>query len=80
MIISVFEGGDGCTSGGRSERSSESGDLVRDEARDRCGDGMAVVISVVGCSTTICCLAVSGYCWFAGLLENLQETSGRCMS
>lgn len=39
--MSVFEGGDGCTSGGRSDRSKESGDLDREEARDRCGDGMA---------------------------------------
>lgn len=37
VIMSVFEGGDGCTSGGRSERSSDSGGLVLDEARERCG-------------------------------------------
>lgn len=40
VIMRVFEGGDGSTSGGRSERSSESGDLVPDDARERCGDGM----------------------------------------
>jgi hypothetical protein len=38
-MISVFEGGDGSTSGGRSERSRESGDLLPDDARERCGDG-----------------------------------------
>jgi hypothetical protein len=38
-MISVFEGGDGSTSGGRSERSIESGDLLPDDARERCGDG-----------------------------------------
>lgn len=39
MIIRVFEGGDGSTSGGRSEKSRESGDLEPDDARERCGDG-----------------------------------------
>jgi hypothetical protein len=38
-MMSVFEGGDGSTSGGRSERSRESGDLVPDDARERCGEG-----------------------------------------
>jgi hypothetical protein len=37
--MSVLEGGDGSTRGGRSERSRESGDLVPDDARDRCGEG-----------------------------------------
>lgn len=41
--MSVLEGGDGSTSGGRSERSMESGDLFPDDARERCGEG------VVGC-------------------------------
>jgi hypothetical protein len=40
VIMSVFEGGDGSTSGGRSERSRESGDLVPDDARERCGEGI----------------------------------------
>lgn len=44
VIMSVFEGGDGWTSGGRSERSRESGDLDREEARDRCGEGISVLI------------------------------------
>jgi hypothetical protein len=47
VIMSVLEGGDGCTSGGRSEKSSESGDLDREEARECCGDGMVVVMSVL---------------------------------
>jgi hypothetical protein len=37
--MSVLDGGDGSTSGGRSERSRESGDLLPDDARERCGDG-----------------------------------------
>jgi hypothetical protein len=41
VIMRVFEGGDGSTSGGRSERSRDSGDLLRDDARERCGDGTA---------------------------------------
>lgn len=39
MMMSVFDGGDGSTSGGRSERSRESGDLVPDDARECCGEG-----------------------------------------
>jgi hypothetical protein len=40
-MIKVFEGGDGSTSGGRSERSRESGDLLPDDARER--DGVGIV-------------------------------------
>lgn len=40
VMMRVFEGGDGSTSGGKSDRSIESGDLLRDDARERCGDGM----------------------------------------
>lgn len=39
VMISVFEGGDGSTRGGRSERSSESGDLLPDDALERNGEG-----------------------------------------
>lgn len=46
-MIRVFEGGDGSTSGGRSERSIDSGDLERDEARDRCGDGRVACMFMV---------------------------------
>ena len=46
VIISVFEGGEGWISGGKSERSSESGDFVPDDARERCGDsGSELIIS-----------------------------------
>jgi hypothetical protein len=49
VMMSVFEGGDGSTSGGRSERSSESGDFVPDDARERTGEG------IVGCMfATVC--------------------------
>lgn len=41
MIMRVFEGGEGSTSGGRSERSSDSGDLGREEVRERDGDGIS---------------------------------------
>jgi hypothetical protein len=44
VIIRVFDGGDGSTSGGRSEKSRESGDLVPDDARERCGEGMVACI------------------------------------
>jgi hypothetical protein len=47
VMMSVFEGGDGWTSGGRSERSRESGDLDREEARDRCGEGISVLILLI---------------------------------
>lgn len=40
VMMRVFDGGDGSTSGGRSDKSMESGDLLRDDARERCGDGM----------------------------------------
>jgi hypothetical protein len=39
-MIRVFEGGDGCTRGGRSERSRVSGDLDPEDAREREGDGI----------------------------------------
>jgi len=39
VTMSVLDGGDGSISGGRVERSRESGDRLLDEARERCGDG-----------------------------------------
>jgi hypothetical protein len=47
----VFDGGDGSTSGGRSERSIESGDLVPDDARERCGEGM---VACMFCDAMMC--------------------------
>lgn len=47
VMINVFEGGDGSTSGGRSERSRESGDLLLEDARERCGEGMLTCMFVV---------------------------------
>ena len=48
VIMSVFEGGDGSTSGGRSERSRDSGDLLPDDARERCGEGtVACMFAIV---------------------------------
>jgi hypothetical protein len=52
--MSVFEGGDGSTRGGRSERSRESGDLVPDDALDRCGEG------AVGCIVASICVWARG--------------------
>jgi hypothetical protein len=43
----VFEGGDGSTSGGKSERSIESGDLVPDDARERCGEGIVACMFAI---------------------------------
>ena len=59
VMIRVFDGGDGWTSGGRSERSSESGDLLPDDAREREGDGMvtcmfAVASMCVECRGSVC--------------------------
>lgn len=41
VIIRVFEGGEGSTRGGRSERSNDSGDLVPEDARERTGEGIS---------------------------------------
>jgi hypothetical protein len=49
VMMSVFEGGDGSTSGGRSEKSRESGDLLRDDARERCGDGRVACMFAIIC-------------------------------
>lgn len=38
-MMSVLEGGEGCTSGGRSEKSRESGDLLPEDARERNAEG-----------------------------------------
>ena len=59
VMIRVFDGGDGWTSGGRSERSSESGDVLPDDARERDGDGMvtcmfAVASMCVECRGSVC--------------------------
>jgi hypothetical protein len=45
VIIRVFEGGDGSTRGGRLERSSDSGDFVPEDARERDGEGIVAVMS-----------------------------------
>lgn len=49
MIIRVFEGGEGCTSGGRSERSRDSGDLEPELARERDGEGISTAIVFMVC-------------------------------
>lgn len=54
VIMSVFEGGDGSTSGGRSERSRESGDLLPEDARERCGEGMLTCMLVVAIMGELC--------------------------
>jgi hypothetical protein len=46
VIIRVFEGGDGSTSGGRSERSRDSGDFEPDAAREREGEGIVAAMFV----------------------------------
>jgi hypothetical protein len=39
VIMRVFDGGEGSISGGRLERSRESGDRLLDDVRECCGDG-----------------------------------------
>lgn len=47
VMIRVFEGGDGWTSCGRSEKSRVSGDLEPDDARERWGDGSVACMFMV---------------------------------
>jgi hypothetical protein len=57
VIMRVLEGGDGSTSGGRSERSRDSGDLFPDDARERCGEGTATCMfaTVSRCKSMLTC-------------------------
>lgn len=59
VMMSVFEGGDGCTRGGRSDRSRESGDLLPDDARERDGEGRLACMLAVA----IMCVARRGSVW-----------------
>lgn len=64
-MMSVFDGGDGSTSGGRSERSIESGDLLLDDARERCGEGMlccmlAIMDAEYRNILKVCCVSSCG--------------------
>jgi hypothetical protein len=54
-MMSVLEGGDGCTSGGRSERSRESGDLLPEDARERNGEGGLTCMLAVAIIRVLCC-------------------------
>jgi hypothetical protein len=73
VMMRVFDGGDGSTSGGRSERSMESGDLLRDDARERCGEGMvACMLEIMDAVhrdvVKVCCVsAVAVVSWRAML-------------
>lgn len=58
-MINVFEGGDGSTSGGRSERSRDSGDLLPEDARDRDGEGRFACMF----ATAIMCMGSRGSVW-----------------
>jgi hypothetical protein len=65
VMISVFDGGDGSTSGGRSERSRESGDLLPDDARERCGEGtVACMFAIMDIARRavlyVCCVSSCG--------------------
>ena len=46
VIMRVFDGGEGSTSGGRSEKSSESDDLFLDDDRECWGE--ASVVDMLG--------------------------------
>jgi len=63
----VFEGGEGCTSGGRSERSRDSGDLERDDALERWGDGISA--GMVAVFTRVCCTLCCTLCLHLGKLQ-----------
>lgn len=54
MMIRVFDGGDGSTRGGRSERSRESGDLLPEDARERDGDGIVTCMLAVAIMYSQC--------------------------
>ena len=68
VIMRVFDGGDGCTNGGRSERSSDSGDLEPDDARERCGEDVeACILAIIpkcayGDDIRICPVGVRSVC------------------
>lgn len=47
VIMRVFEGGEGSTSGGKLERSRDRFDLF-DDALERCGDGVDACMLAVG--------------------------------
>ena len=55
----VFDGGEGSTSGGRSEKSSESDDLFLDDDRECWGE--ASVVDMLGNISR--CLDVPGNSW-----------------
>lgn len=57
VIIRVLLGGEGSTSGGRSERSRERADLLPDDVRERCGDGIVTCMFAVA----IICVGSSGF-------------------
>ena len=64
-MISVFDGGDGSISGGKSERSRESGDLLPDDARERCGEGtVACMFAIMDVARRgilyVCCVSSCG--------------------
>lgn len=62
VIMRVFEGGDGSTSGGRSERLRESGDLLPEDARERTGEGAVACMFAMryACRYMLTCRAVCG--------------------
>jgi hypothetical protein len=54
-MMSVLEGGEGCTSGGRSEKSRESGDLLPEDARERNAEGGLTCMLAVAIMCVMCC-------------------------
>ena len=76
VIMSVLDGGEGCISGGRSERSMDSGDLLRDEARERCGEGIVSdMLCMCDCvAVCVCILAGSaGRRFVVGVVEGEED-------
>jgi len=67
VTISVLDGGDGSISGGRVERSRESGDRLLEDARERCGDGrVACMLAIMDVERenvqNVCCMRRCGEC------------------
>lgn len=73
MMIKVLEGGDGSTSDGRSERSSESGDLLPEEARERDGEGRVACMF----ATAIMCVEKQRSCAGCCVASRVEADSAR---
>lgn len=53
VMMRVFEGGEGSMRGGRLDRSRDSGDLLPEDARERCGEGMLACMFAIICVESV---------------------------